>query len=419
MRARRASVGQAVAWGVVAALVLLGVASSVMAAPTKLVYWHGWGGDEKKVVEDVVAQFNKTHPNIVVEPVTIFGAYDKLLTSIAAGTPPDVVSAIWWTQVADLASRGALVPLSSYAKKDGIKGEEYVAPVWEAVHYQGELYAMPVVANYSMIAYNKDHFKEAGLPDRAPKTTAELEEWAHKLYQVSRGRIQRIGYLPSDIVLSTYMFNGSVYDAKRRVPTPDAPEVIQAARWMRSFYAKYGYPALRAFQESLGSYASPENPFFSGKISIQDNWGEWIVNFTKWYAPDFHYGRFPYPRVDGSPGFGNWGGSVWGIPKGSKHPQEAWEFIKWLSAGDGNRLLALGISNASARMALNESPEFLEKMPVLKDALPLLREGRFLTSPIFPGNDEYIQKLTPVIDSILAGERDAEQALKEFAAQQK
>lgn len=399
------------------ALVLMIAGASVSAAKVKIVYWHGWGGDEKKVVEDVVAEFNRTHSNIEVEAVTIFGSYDKLLTAIAAGTPPDVTSAVWSFQTADLASRGALLPLDKYFQQSRLDSSIYVKPIWDAMHYEGKLYAMPVLANYSMTAYNKDHFKAAGLPDRGPGTVAELTEWAHKLSQVTRGRITRLGYLPSagNFAVYTHMFGGSLYDSERRAVTPDNPGVIKAAEWMRDYYQKYGYVAVQAFQASFGSYASPDNPFFSGKISMQDGWGEWIVNFTKWYAPNFNYGRFPYPTVDGSPGFATWAGSVWAIPTGSKHPDEAWEFMQWLSAGEGGKMLALRLSNASARLVLNESPEFLATMPVLKDALPLLKENRLISAlPIFPGNTEFFQRVEPVLDSVLAGQAQVEQALKEL-----
>ena len=406
-------------WFVICVVALAAVvaAASISAAKVRIVYWHGWGGDEKKIVEEVVAEFNRTHPNIEVEAVTIFGSYDKLLTAIAAGTPPDVTSAVWSFQTADLASRGALLPLDKYFQQSRLDPSIYVKPIWDAMHYEGKLYAMPVLANYSMIAYNKDHFKSAGLPDRGPSTVAELTEWAHKLSQVVRGRVTRLGYLPTagNFALYAHMFGGRLYDPERRAVTPDDPGVVKAAQWLKDYYEKYGYVPIQSFQASFGSYASPDNPFFSGKISMQDGWGEWIVNFTKWYAPNFNYGRFPYPRADGSPGFATWAGSVWAIPTGSKHPDEAWELIKWLSAGEGGKLLALRLTNGSARLSLNDSPEFLAAMPVLKDALPLLRQDRVISSlPIFPGNTEFFQRAEPVIDKVLAGQAQVEAALNEL-----
>ena len=47
----------------------------------------------------MIDEFMKENPDIIVQTSTIFGSYDKLLTAIAAGTPPDVVSAVWETQI--------------------------------------------------------------------------------------------------------------------------------------------------------------------------------------------------------------------------------------------------------------------------------------------------------------------------------
>lgn len=396
-------------------LALLALSMVVSAAPVEITYWHGWGGDEKEVLENIIAKFNETHPHIKVTPVTVFGSYDKLLTAIAAGTAPDVTSAIWVEQMPDLASRGALMPLDAFAEKAGITGEEYIPALWNSWHYEGKLYVMSAVANFSMIAYNKDLFTEVGIgADNVPKTIDELTAYAKKLYKVNRGRIARIGYLPSALNVVVHQYKGTLY--KDGQVTVDTPELRAALNWMKSFYDEYGYTTIQSFLSSQGNYASAANPFFAGQIAMQDNWGEWIVNFTKWYAPHMNYGRFAYPMVDGSPGLLNWGGSVWAIPTGSKHPEEAWEFIRWITGSEGSRLLALGITNASTHLALNSSDEFLQAMPVLAESLPILNDvDRVIGNPNFPGSDEFMQTLGNTADAVFAGDLSVENAIKQLA----
>lgn len=400
---------------VVVCAILLALSMVVSAAPVEITYWHGWGGDEKEVLEQIIAKFNETHPHIKVTPVTVFGSYDKLLTAIAAGTAPDVTSAIWVEQMPDLASRGALTPLDPFAERDGITGEEYIPALWNAWHYDGKLYALSAVANFSMIAYNRDLFDEVGIgADNIPTTIDELTAYANKLYKANRGRITRIGYLPSMLNVVVRQFKGTLYeDGQIKV---DTPELRSALNWIKSFYDQYGYTTIQSFLSSQGNYASAANPFFAGQIAMQDNWGEWIVNFTKWYAPHMNYGRFPYPMVDGSPGLVNWGQSVWVIPTGSKHPEEAWEFIRWITGPEGSRLLALGITNASTHLALNATDEFLEAMPVLADSLPILNDpDRVIGGLNFPGAEEFTQTLSTVADEVYAGERSVEDAIKYLA----
>ncbi|HMN27177.1 MAG TPA: ABC transporter substrate-binding protein, partial [Caldilineaceae bacterium] len=56
-----------------------------------VVYWHGWSGRFAEWLDRVSAEFEKANPDINVEFVQIdWGElYTKLLTSVAAGDPPD------------------------------------------------------------------------------------------------------------------------------------------------------------------------------------------------------------------------------------------------------------------------------------------------------------------------------------------
>ena len=59
--------------------------------PITIVYWHGWGGRFGEWVDRIAAQFHEDNPDIVIEPLIVAWdeLYPKLLTAVAAGTPPD------------------------------------------------------------------------------------------------------------------------------------------------------------------------------------------------------------------------------------------------------------------------------------------------------------------------------------------
>src|SRR5689334_18553898 len=88
-------------------------------------YWTGWSGFEFDALQKLVDKFNKEHPTIFVNMTTVFGQYDKVLTAIAGGNPPDVVSAVWLNQLSSMAARDGLMPLDDYAKKDGVDGSAF------------------------------------------------------------------------------------------------------------------------------------------------------------------------------------------------------------------------------------------------------------------------------------------------------
>src|SRR5215510_5459217 len=95
------------------------------AAQAFLNYWTGWSGFEFDELQKLVDKFNKANPTIFVNMTTVFGQYDKVLTAIAGGNPPDVVSAVWLHQLVGMAARGGFTPLTDLAKKDGVDGKGY------------------------------------------------------------------------------------------------------------------------------------------------------------------------------------------------------------------------------------------------------------------------------------------------------
>jgi ABC-type glycerol-3-phosphate transport system substrate-binding protein len=68
--------------------------------PVRLEFQHRWEGARTEVIDRIVADYRHLHPNVQIENQLVFGSgqgffdgmpYDKILTQIAAGTPPDVI----------------------------------------------------------------------------------------------------------------------------------------------------------------------------------------------------------------------------------------------------------------------------------------------------------------------------------------
>ena len=77
--------------------------------------------------------------------------------------------------------------------------------------------------------------------------------------------------------------------------------------------------------------------------------GEWRVSFISKEHPELQYGVAPFPVDDSKPqlyGGGYTTGSIIGIPKTSKHKDEAWQLVKYLATNDvAETTLANGILN--------------------------------------------------------------------------
>lgn len=384
-------------------------------AKVKITYWTGWGGSELEDLKKIIDEgFNKKRTDIEVETVTIFGAYEKLLTAIAGGTVPDVVSAVWDSQLASLAARDALTPLDSYIKKDKIRSSDFWPRLWQSFQYDGKVYALAATTNCNFTAFNVDMVQAAGLnPKTPPKNTKELYIWSEKLTKFDdRGNIQILGYRPSGISLWGRLFGGKLYDEKNRKITANDPKVVAAMEYLLSYNKFLDPTKYTAFTSALGNYWSPENPFFAGKMAMQD-YGEWIVQFGKKYNPKLKYDIFPYVTPSGTRNSTQFGGSMFCIPTGSKNKDAAWEFIKWLTSPEPMKKLAIIFTNMPPRIAVAKDPEVLNAIPVLKLTIPLMEKGDAFTSVSMPVWEQYLTELGAAESMVINGQKKPKEALDE------
>ena len=104
----------------------------------------------------------------------------KFGTAAASGTAPDVAS-IDLVFLPYFASQGALEDITDVAS--GLPYKDSLSPAHRRLAtYEGKTYALPFTAEASILYYNKDLFKKAGLdPSKPPTNFAEIEADAKKL----------------------------------------------------------------------------------------------------------------------------------------------------------------------------------------------------------------------------------------------
>jgi multiple sugar transport system substrate-binding protein len=343
---------------------------------------------------------------------TVFGQYDKVLTAIAGGNPPDVVSAVWLHQLVSMAGRDGLLPLESYADKDKIDGKEYFPSCWDAWHYDGHLWGLAVTVNANVLGYRRDLFKEVGLdPDKPPKTIADLDPAAQKLDKIdANGNIERYGLMPGGIFSWGLCFGGSFYDEANKKITANDPKVVAAMDWMLGYAKRLDITKVEAFATGFGDYMSPQNPFFVGKEAMTQV-GEWFISFVDKFAPGLDYDFTSYPAPEGGRlDCTNFDGSVFTIPKGVAHADASWEFIKWLSQPANMGEFAFTIHNIPPKTAVANEDRFVSD-PKFKKCVALYTGANAFGPPKSPVTDLYITKLGEAENLVKHGEIDSKAAL--------
>jgi len=159
-------------------------------------------------------------------------------------------------------------------------------------------------------------------------------------------RLLQLGFLPSEPGWWSYgwgyVFGGKLMEGDK-VTTASA-ENVRAYDWVASYSRKVGVESVQRFRSGFGNFSSPQNPFLSGQLAMELQ-GVWMYNFIRKFADGMPWGAAAFPGPADRPelkGVTNAEADVLVIPKGSKHPQEALEFIKYVSAQEVMEALCLG-----------------------------------------------------------------------------
>ena len=171
-----------------ATLTLGALAATPVQAQTEIQWWHAMGGALGEWVNDLAKDYNASQKNYKVVPV-FKGSYDEAMTAAVAafraGNAPHILQVFEVGTATMMASKGAIVPVAEVMKKAGVTFDPaaYVPAV--AGYYtapNGEMLSFPFNSSTTVLHFNKDAFKAAGLdPEKPPVTWPQLMEAAAKL----------------------------------------------------------------------------------------------------------------------------------------------------------------------------------------------------------------------------------------------
>jgi multiple sugar transport system substrate-binding protein len=339
-----------------------GSASQALPAAT-IELWHGFSTDaEVKAFEDAIAGFNKKFPQITVKATK--GVQDDQITqAIRGGNAPDVAASFTTDNVAQWCKSGAFQDLTPVIKQDGIDLSVLPAVARSYTAFEGKQCTLPLLADAYGLYYNKALMKG----NAPPKTLSELTELTKKLtVRDANGEIKVAGFIPSVQYYENSpshlgpMVGAKWYNEDGTSAIGSDPAWKQLLTWQKELVDWYGHAKLEKFRKSLGDEWSAEHPFFKGKVAMILD-GEWRNAMIANDAKDLDYGTAPLPVADDKPdlyGSGFTAGTVIGVPKGAKNPQQAWELVKYLTT-DTSSLVTLSnaLRNVPTTKASMESPD--------------------------------------------------------------
>ncbi|MFF3844508.1 ABC transporter substrate-binding protein [Streptomyces sp. NPDC002328] len=394
-----------------------------------ITFWHAWSApNEVKAVKDLVAGFEKAHPNIQVNVVGNM-TDDKINQALRAGgtKAPDVISSFTTNNVGKFCTSGALVDLDPFFEKAGVDPEKtFPKAMNEYTQYQGDRCAVPLLGDAYGLYYNKTAFEKAGITG-PPKTWSEFEADAQKLTITQGDTYKQLGFMPNyhgwETTTEHYMgqFSPTYFDASGKSTIATDPAVSGAFTLQKKLVdALGGFKKLEKFRAGLGDEWGPKHPFHTGQVAMQLD-GEWRLGMALDAKPGFEIGVAPLPVPDDRAdqyGKGYITGTIAGIAATSQKQNAAWEFVKYITT-DTDAVVGFSnaIHNVPSTLEALKSPK-LTYDPRFKTFLDIAANPYSTTSPASVNGGVYLTTVQQLGYDYESGKvTDLAAGLKKAAAQ--
>jgi len=256
------------------------VAQSGSAA--NIVYWGSFSGGLGEAEQAMVNAFNESQGDVQLE-YQFQGSYEetaqKFTAGLQANTIPDVLllSDVWWF---NFYTGEAITALDDLLAAENVDLADYEPVLLNEGVRQGQHFWVPFARSTPLFYFNKDMFAEAGLPDRAPETWAEFQEWTPKLVQRDGDTVTRAAFVhPNGASYIAWLFQGVTWQFGGAYSTPEFemtmthPDTLRAAQFYQDSANKDKWAILAddVNKEFLGGTAAAMMASTGGLAGIQEN----------------------------------------------------------------------------------------------------------------------------------------------------
>lgn len=396
-----------------AALLTLPLASQALAETQLNALFMAQAAYSEADVRAMTEAFTKANPDIKVnlEFVPYEGLHDKTVLAQGSGTGYDVVlfDVIW---PAEYAANNVLVDVSARITDEMKSG---VLPgAWTTVQNDGKYYGMPWILDTKYLFYNKEILEKAGIK-APPKTWDELAEQAKIIKD--KGLVDHPiawSWAQAEAAICDYTTLVSAYKGdflKDGKPAFAEGGGLDALNYMVSSYSSgVTNPNSKEFLEE-----DVRKLFQNGDAAFALNWTYMynMANDPKDSKVAGKVGVVPAPGVAGKSEASAVNGSMGlGVTTASKHPDEAWSYITFMTSQ--------ATQNQYAKLSLPIWASSYEDPAVTKGQEELIAAAKvglaaMYPRPTTPKYQEMSTALQQAIQEALLGQSSPEDALKTAA----
>lgn len=389
------------------------------AVELKFYYPVSVSGPLARVMDGMVADFNRIHPGVHVTPI-FAGGYDEAMaktqTAVLGGNPPDV-AVLLSTDLFTLLDMHAIVPLDGYIDEAG--GDRFRNDFFDAFWLNSRVgkttYSIPFQRSTIVLYYNEDAFRQAGLdPAKPPRTWDELAQDAQRLtVRDASGNVTRWGVGIPTTGFTYWLFQGFVAEAgQARLASPDGTEVyFDTPQTHRALTFWLRLQDMKVEPKGITDWATLPSQFVAGRFAmIYHSTGS--LTFVRTSA-QFKFGTafMPADKRYGTP---TGGGNLYifrSVPP--ERQRAAWQFIQWMTAPQQ----AARWSQASGYVAVRKSAYnialYQEYVRAFPQALTARDQLPYAQAELSTHQSGQIQKIfSDNLQAALTGAKTPDQALR-------
>ena len=279
--------------------------------------------------QDLYKEYTTAHPNIkITERVTKAEDHHKnLVAHLATNTGAADIEALeegWAGQFT--ANPGKFIDFMDYGGAD-IKSQW---PDWKwqrGSSADGHVIGVGTDVGGMAMCYRRDLFQKAGLPTERDQVSALWPTWQQ---YIETGKKFEAAKLPGTHFMDgpTVMYRSILGQAQTGIYDGDKV-VVDSSAGVKQAWDLSNQAVQAGLSAKIAAWTNDWNAGFAKGSFATLACPSWMMAYIQSQAKDAS-GKWDIAAVPG--GTGNWGGSWLTVPKQTKHPKEATDLAKWLTA---------------------------------------------------------------------------------------
>jgi multiple sugar transport system substrate-binding protein len=391
-----------------ACLALTACAKPESPSTVRLVFKHGKLTGDARAMRALLNEFEQAHPGVELREEVLPASTDQQHQYYAINLDSDevpfdilAVDVIW---VAEFAKAGWILPLDHLLPSP--RRDAYFPATIEAATFNDHIYAVPWYIDAGVLYYRRDLLERYGLPP--PRTWSDLATAVRTILERER-----------DPHLKGFVWPGKQYEGLlcvalefvwghggSLVDAGGASEAIAALEFLRGLVRDGISPPLVSTSDEEGTRLL----FGDGRAVFMRNWPYvWTLLQQEGSPVKGKIGLMPLPAFSGYETASTLGGWMLAIPRRSRHPHLAAEFVRFLASPAMQTRLARDFGYHPALREPYGDPSLLRTDPSLEDLYRV-----FLTAKPRPVTPYYLmlsQILQPELSAVVVGRKTPVEAL--------